>query len=128
MLLVEPDDLRVWLRIPADDFDTAAAELVLESAEMSVRSVVGHALDVIIEHTANYADTDLWRTASAVCLEHAATIMPNPEGVLQRNVYQAGSVSFADSRHSARDLTRGQKERLRSSIARSQSLVSVRLT
>lgn len=127
MLLVEPDDLRVWLRIPVNDFDTAAAELVLESAEMSVRSVVGHALDILEDHTPGHEGTDLWRTARAVCLEHAATIMPNPEGVLQRNVYQAGSVSFADSRHSARDLTRGQKERLRSSLARSQSLVSVRL-
>lgn len=128
-MLATSSELRAWLRLPADDFDTDAADLVLESAEMSVRAVpgVGRALDVLeAEHT-DPTTYDLWRTAKMVVLEHAAGVFANPEGTMQRRLDQAGSVSFADSRHSARDLTKGQRDRLLVSL-RSTGLHSLELS
>lgn len=128
-MLTTTDDLRAWLRWPADDFDVDAAVLVLEAAETLVRSVsnVGKALDHLDAEAASPEDTDLWRTAKMVALEHAAGVYGNPDGAMQRRIDQAGSVSFGDSRHSVRDLTRGQRERLKASL-RSSGLHSVALS
>ena len=125
--LVDVYDLRVWLRLPVDDFDVDAAVLHVESAESAVRSVVGDALDVLRANSEDPTGTRLWREARAVALEHAALTYPNPEGVLQRRIDGVGSTSFADSRHSTRDLTRGQRARLKAAV-RATGLQSVRLT
>lgn len=128
-MLAATTELRAWLRWPADDFDSDAAELVLEAAEMAVRAVpgVGRALDTLEAESVSHMDTDLWRTAKMVVLEHASGVYPNPEGAMQRRIDQEGSVSFADSRHSARDLTRGQKARLQTAM-RSAGLHSLELS
>lgn len=128
-MLAATAELRAWLRWDEGDFDAGAAELVLESAEMAVRAVPGvaRALDTLETESASPMDTDLWRTAKMVVLEHASGMYPNPEGVMQRRIDQEGSVSFADSRHSARDLTKGQKARLQTAM-RAAGLQSLELS
>lgn len=128
-MLAATTELRYWLRWPEADFDTQAAGLVLESAEMAVRAVPGvsRALDALEAQSASHTDTDLWRTAKLVVLEHASGMYTNPEGVMQRRIDQEGSVSFADSRHSARDLTKGQKARLQTAM-RAAGLHSLELS
>lgn len=125
MALATADELRTWLRLPTEDFDTAAAELYLDSAEQTVRRYVGRALDALDEASSTPTDTDLWREARFVVLEHASHTLPNPEGAMQKRIDQVGSTSHADSRHATRDLTKGQVERLRSAAGRTglQSLV-----
>lgn len=119
MALATADELRTWLRLPTEDFDTAAAELYLDSAEQVVRRHVGTALDALNEASATPTETDLWREARFVVLEHAAHTLPNPEGAMQKRIDQVGSTSHADSRHATRDLTKGQEERLKAAAGRS---------
>ena len=113
-MLVDAEELRAFRRVPPDDpdWDTDAAELVIELAESKVRAVVGGLLD---EAEAGSDPKDEWRVgiARSVVLEHAAHRYPNPDGVLQERVDQIGSRSYADSRHSVTDLTRDQRQRLK---------------
>lgn len=108
MVTIDPNDLRLTLGLPDDQFDTARAELLLRRAVARIRGLIGaERFDRDVEPGSTEADA-----VEDVALAYASRLWVNPEAGLQ---FRLGdfSRSLSDSVDAAAALTPGERSDLR---------------
>ena len=119
-MLVDVDEVRRALGLDPDAFDDDRAEEAVEQVDALARVYADPERVAGLEQSSDATDKARLEALRQVVKQYAVRVYNNPEGVLQRQIHNAGSVSYADTSEAAHGLNRNLRRAVRSAVGGSR--------